>query len=230
MSTLPGAKGAFPGFVATTPRAQHCLTVLIRGGEFRSGDFVVPISDGGLKISGGVTDGKFIPPSDGSHGIYGEFLEVPGGVTGLNAVSRVLGTMGAVTSRVEAVKPLVINDLMAFDLTLFLRVHVHNPFVGGDCYIGTHAKPLIVRMQRIDGAENIPGLIRKGIPSSVIGISNVNVAATGFPVPSVSGAGPMGAFNTVVNLRASLPNAGTTSKLSVRTEAFLAQNPDFTGD
>ncbi|GGC67022.1 hypothetical protein GCM10011410_19610 [Hoyosella rhizosphaerae] len=141
-----------------------------------------------------------------------------------------MGSVGTVVSRVQAVKPLVINDLMAFDLTLFLRIHVHNPLVGGECYIGSPSTPLEVRMQRIEGEKNIPTLVRKGIPSGVIAIGNVNVAAKNFPVPTASGAGPRGAFNTIVNLRASLPNNGSSSSLSVRSEAFLAQNPDYVGD
>ncbi|MCW4352175.1 hypothetical protein ONR57_02550 [Hoyosella sp. YIM 151337] len=229
MTTSKTARPAFPGFVASSPSAQHCLTVLIRGGEFRSANFVVPISDGGLKISGGVQDGAFVAPSDGSHGIYGKALAVPGGVTGVGAVSRALGSMGNVTAQVQAVKPLVINDLLAFDLTLFLRIHVQNPLVGGECYIGTPSAPLTVRMQRIEGDDYIPILKRDGVPSSVIAIGNVNVAASNFRVPAVTGAGPLGAFNTVVNVRASLPNSGVSTSLKIKADAYLAQNPDYAG-
>ncbi|MBB3035768.1 hypothetical protein [Hoyosella altamirensis] len=230
MATSKATKSHFPGFVASSPSAQHCLTVLIRGGEFRSANFVVPISDGGLKISGGVENGTFVAPSDGSHGIYGKSLAVPGGVTGLGAVSRALGSMGNVTAQVQAVKPMLLNDLLAFDLTLFLRIHVQNPLVGGECYIGTPSEPLTVRMQRIEGDDHIPKLTRDGIPSGVIAIGNINVAASNFKVPAVTGAGPRGAFNTVVNVRASLPNSGVSTSLSIRADAYLAQNPDYNGD
>jgi hypothetical protein len=220
----------FPGFVASPPQAQHCLTVNIRGGEFRSASFVVPMVDGGLKISGGIADGTFMPPSDGSHGVYGKALPVPGGVTGSAGISKVLGSVGEVTARVEAVRPPVINDLMAFDLSLFLRIHVRNPFVGGDCYIGTPKEPLAVRMQRIPGSEHIPQLARDVLPSGVVGITNINVAAANFSVPAVTGAGPMGAFNAVVNVRANLPNSGVSTALKIKCDAFLAQNPDYAGD
>lgn len=231
MTTSKTEKATFPGFVASSPSAQHCLTVMIRGGEFRSANFVVPISDGGLKISGGVRDGgTFVAPSDGSHGVYGKSLAVPGGVTGVGAVSKALGSMGNVTAKVEAVKPLIINDLLAFDLTLFLRIHVQNPLVGGECYIGTPSNPLVVRMQRIEGDQYIPRLNRKGVPRDVIAIGNVNVAASNFKVPAVTGAGPLGAFNTVVNVRASLPNSGVSTALKIKSDAYLAQNPDYSGE
>lgn len=229
MTSPKATKVQFPGFVAAPPQAQHCLTVNIRGGEFRSASFVVPMVDGGLKISGGVANGQFVPPSDGAHGVYGKAQPVPGGVTGSSGFSKVLGSAGEVTARVEAVRPPVINDLMAFDLSLFLRIHVRNTFIGGDCYIGSAKEPLAVRMQRVPGADMIPKLAADRLPAGVIGIANINVAASNFAVPAVSGAGPLGAFNTVVNMRANLPNSGVSTSLRIRCDAFLAQNPDYAG-
>lgn len=229
MANPKATKVQFPGFVASPPQAQHCLTVNIRSGEFRSASFVVPMVDGGLKISGGIANGQFVPPSDGSNGVYGKALPVPGGVTGSSGISKVLGSAGEVTARVEAVRPPVINDLLAFDLSLFLRIHVRNTFVGGECYIGTASEPLTVRMQRLPGGDLIPRLATDPLPSGIVGITNINVAASNFSVPAVTGAGPMGAFNTVVNLRANLPNSGVSTALRIKCDAFLAQNPDFSG-
>lgn len=229
MASAKATKVQFPGFVAPPPQAQHCLTVNIRGGEFRSASFVVPMLDGGLKISGGVANGVFVPPSDGSHGVYGKALPVPGGVTGSAGFSKVLGSVGGVTAQVEAVRPPVVNDLLAFDLSLFLRIHVRNPLVGGDCYIGTASEPLAVRMQRVPGADLVPRLSVDRLPAGVVGITNINVAASNFAVPAVTGAGPLGAFNTVVNMRANLPNSGVSTALRIKCDAFLAQNPDYSG-
>lgn len=229
VTTLKTADSAFPGFMATSPSAPYCLTVLLRGGEFRSADFVFPIPDGGVKISGGIAGDEFVAPEDGSHGIYGEPLAVPGGVTSSGKLSRAMGSMGNVTARVQAVKPMVINDLLAFDLTLFLRIHVRNPFVGGECYIGSPARPLTVRLHRAEWDQHIPILKREGLPAGVIAIANVNAAATNFKIPAVTGAGPIGAFNTFVNARAGLPNPGASTSLKVQAEAFLAQNSDYSG-
>ena len=221
-------RAAFPGFAPITTRAPYCLAVLVRGGEFRSADFVFPIADGGLTISGGIMNGRFVAPSDGSHGIYGKPLVVRGGVTGVGAISRVMGTMGNVKARVQAVKPMEVNDLLAFDLTLFLRIQVQNPFVGGDCYIGTSEDPLKVRMQRLDWDEYIPTLVRRDdIPGNVIAIAGLNVGGSKFRVPAATGAGPNGAFNTFVNSRASLPNRGTSTSLKIQAEAYIAQNPNY---
>jgi hypothetical protein len=228
---MPSSENAipvFPGFDAP-PEAQHCVAIIVRGGEFRSADFVFPISDGGMNISGGIAGGEFLPSPDGSNGLYGRPLPVPGGATSIDRVSRALGSMGNATARVEAVKPLVIHDLLAFDITLFLRIQVQNSFVGGDCYIGTPEAPLTVRIHRADWDREIPALTREGVPDGVIAITNIHGAASGFKVPAVSGAGPMGVFNTLVNVRAGLPNRGKTTSLRIQADAFLAQNPGYGG-
>lgn len=227
MTTSETADSTFPGFTATSPPAPYSLTVMVRGGEFRSADFVFPIPDGGLKISGGIAGGEFVAPADGSFGLYGAPLAVPGGVTSVGKLSRALGSMGNVTARVEAVKPPVLHDFLAFDMTLFLRIQVRSPFVGGECYIGTPEHPLTVRLHRADFDQHIPTLRRDGLPEGVMAIADIHAAASKFKVPAVTGAGPLGAFNTFVNVRASLPNKGTSTSLKIQAEAFLAQNPDY---
>ena len=217
----------FPGFGSVPSRAQFCLAVLVRGGEFRSADFVIPIPDGGFSISGGIADNRFVPPDDDSHGIYGNPLIVPGGVTGVGKLSRALGNMGNVTARVQAVKPMIVHDLLAFDLTLFLRIQVRNTFVGGECFIGTPEEPLTIRVYRADWDRYVPTLNRDGLPDHVLAIGNIHLAAAKFRVPAATGAGPKGAFNTFVNARAGLPNTGSTTSLSIQVEAFLAWNPDY---
>ncbi len=219
----------FPGFGPVPTRAQFCLAVLVRGGEFRSADFVIPIPDGGFSISGGVADNLFVAPEDDSHGIYGHPLTVPGGVTGVGKLSRALGNMGTVTARVQAVKPMIIHDLLAFDLTLFLRIQVRNTFVGGECFIGTPEEPLSIGVYRADWDRYVPKLSRDGLPDHVMAIGNIHLAASKFKVPAATGAGPKGAFNTLVNSRAGLPNKGSTTSLRIQVEAFLAHNPDYRG-
>jgi hypothetical protein len=220
----------FPGFGPVPSRAQFCLAVLVRGGEFRSADFVIPIPDGGFSISGGIADNQFVPPEDDSQGIYGKPLIVPGGVTGVGRLSRALGNMGNVTARVQAVKPMIVHDLLAFDLTLFLRIQVRNTFVGGECFIGTPDEPLTIQVYRADWDQYIPKLTRDGLPDNVLAIGNIHLAASKFRVPASTGAGPKGAFNTLVNSRAGLPNTGSTTSLRIQVEAFLAHNPDFRRD
>jgi len=136
--------------------------------------------------------------------------------------------MGNVTVRVQAVKPMIIHDFMAFDLTLFLRIHIQNLFVGGECYLGTPEDPLTMRMHRLEWDQFIPSLTRgNGLPGNVIAISNLYVGASKFRVPAATGAGPKGAFNTFVNSRANLPNSGGSTSLKIYAEAFLAPNPDY---
>jgi hypothetical protein len=137
--------------------------------------------------------------------------------------------MGNVTARVQAVKPMEIHDLLAFELTLFLRIQVRSPFVGDECFIGTPEDPLTVRLHRAEWDQHIPILARDGLPAGVIAIANLNAAASKFKVPAATGAGPMGTFNTFVNARADLPNRGVSTSLKVQAEAFLAQNPDYSG-
>lgn len=218
---------SFPGFGSVPSRAQFSLAIFVRDGEFRSADFILPIPDSGLMISGGIADGMFVPPDDDSHGLYCKSLIVPGGVTGVGKISRAMGSAGNLTVRVQAVKPMVIHDLLAFDLTLFLRIHVRNPFVGGDCFIGTPEEPLSIRTHRADWDQYIPSLQRDDLPGNVLAIAGINVAASKFRVPAASGAGPKGAFNTIVNARAGLPNSGSTTSLKINAEAFLAHNPDY---
>ena len=133
---LPNAPfGGWGKCPIANPETSTCVDVVVKGGEMNINGLKVPIPSGSLNIAGGVAyrenpdaefgfDQIFIPPTDGTKGVYSSPIEVPGGIFGLG-----IPFPGGLTTIKATVEPVALPTVDAFQLgvTLPARLKISNP-------------------------------------------------------------------------------------------------------
>jgi len=151
----------------STTGVNLCLYAQTSSGEFVIGNRTVPITktvtlQGGLILNEETGEETFVNAVDGNT-LSKTPESVPGGLLGVVApeilpplVRAILneflskGLVG-VTATTELVEPVTINEknLVLAEgaaLTLPVRVHLENPFLGSACYIGSKLKPITLKL------------------------------------------------------------------------------------
>jgi hypothetical protein len=184
----------------------------------------------GLVTSG--TTFTIIPPSSGA--IVSAPVQIPGGLLGLMCPSNIPfvtqicdliagGGVNAITATVEPAGAPSEFSLPAGlgvgqpILRLPVRIHLENPFLGSNCFIGSNANPIVLRPANL--ATPTRGVARfnlDGTPNAtgVMGYvtTTANQGDSTFAVPGASGCGLFGLLDGAVNSRQGLPSpAGSNS-------------------
>ena len=185
----------------------------------------VPIPSGSLNIAGGVAyrenpdaefgfDQIFIPPTDGTKGVYSSPIEVPGGIFGLGipvprrldhhqgnsrtgrvANSRRIPTRCHTSGKIEDLQPLAGRQLLS-------------GFCEQPDHVSNSEFPKMVSWRKFQDFR-IPPAVR-----------NVTHADQTFAVPGASGCGLFGALNWAVNLRANVPSSSGHNSLTTTSDVF----------
>jgi hypothetical protein len=118
-----------------------CIRAIIKGGHFKMGNKNVPISKP-MILSGGVNSefGEFSANSKG--GLLPAKQLVPGGVIGLTGLDWLVNFLSIEALQLYAVTELVGQPVIAQNFTLPIRVHLINPALGNNCYVGSPASPI----------------------------------------------------------------------------------------
>lgn len=230
----PGAQAA-PGVPEATldniPGAEHCdvghdplgtcLSIAVNGGLFSNNGFELPISEGDLNITAEYTaDGELASTDTENFGVYAKPMTVPGGVLGVDLPFNNLFGLAAVTAQVQAVDtPELLGDVFELDIDMPVRMKLENPFLGGNCYLGSPEEPVVLGLRGLHDGANAPVMGVVGVPeypADTLEVTNVNNVATDFELPAASGCGPFGVLNPIVNWRAKTP---ATTGTSIATEA-----------
>ncbi|MFE7132175.1 hypothetical protein ACFVIM_15055 [Streptomyces sp. NPDC057638] len=168
-----------------------------------------------------------IPPKGGA--IIGAPTEIPGGLLGIacpgnipvisdicklltdNSLNRVTATVesaGAPTNfhlgaGLSTGKPIV---------TLPVRIRLQNPFLGGGCYIGSAADPIVLKPQNTtQPALAIQRFDGDGTPNATEGamlrfaLTGNTQGDSGFAVPRANGCGLLGILNGAIDAKVGLP-------------------------
>jgi hypothetical protein len=164
---------------------------------------------------------------------------VPGGLLGLTGalapLSKPLDPINEVTSSLELAGPItpatvvdptatkaffcaagVLNDCFSAPsvssvLTVPVKVHLHNPVLGPNCYIGSNANPIVLNLMNVPGSQ--PQFAGIGAATVVTG---VELADDTFAVPGANGCGLLGALDPILDLKVGLPSpSGKNSALIV---------------
>ncbi len=133
------------------------------------------------------------------------------GVTGVNATTELAAPASSIGINVEN-----LIEQTGTALSLPVKVHLENPFLGGECYIGSNAKP--VELPLTTGttsppAPNKPISGSKGELSVVEGpvliLKNNELVNNSFAAPGAEGCGGLFAFliDPIVNAKLGLPAA-----------------------
>ena len=224
-------KGEFAQFAdcpLSNPGTIACILGKTESGEFVVGKEAVPIAKV-ITLQGavGVVGGKegFIGAEDGNT-LSKTPQKVPGGLAGLvkcneigNLIERIAcevvfenGITG-VNATTELAAPagsigINTNNLIeetGTGLSLPVKVHLENPFLGSSCYIGSNAHPIVIELttgttkppapnKPISGSVGEPTL---GPGGSLLTLKNNKLVNNSFAAPGVEGCG--GVFSLLVD-------------------------------
>jgi hypothetical protein len=223
----------------TNTAVLSCLASTSSTGSFKFGNTTVPVSSP-VTFQGGYTFslatlGTTFYPAVGADTLSKTPLNVPGGLLGLvnpggfgglleQAFEHAISFANGVTATAELAGTAqfnFLNNALASGptLTLPIRIHLENPFLGPNCYIGTTANPVTLNLTNgtttppagtapITGAR---GTNTTNSDGSVLTTAGVSLVDNAFAVPAATNCGytfldkPL--ITAAVNLKEGLPAA-----------------------
>lgn len=240
---------------STETGVNKCIYSLTEGGEVVLGNKKVPI------VNPVVLQGGLSKPSSGVRTMYaatnGETLSktrepVPGGLLGIvppEGSSWLVRRLSAfffensltgVNATLELAKPaseIQLSELnLAFEegtaLRLPVKVHLENPFLGRNCYVGSSSSPLIWNLTTGEtsppaGIEAIQGFggeaeFKEG--GSILQINGAKLVENNWSAPKAHGCGGILSFlvNPIIDAQIGLPTAAGHNKAVLETTDDLA--------
>jgi hypothetical protein len=233
---------AFSDCPLTAPGVNECLYSTTTGGEVKLGKAAVPISKT-IVLQGGVSENEetgaesFVAAADGNT-LVKTALPVPGGLAGLvkcNEISNLIERLACevvfengvtgVTATTELAAPassIGINEgnLIAergVALSLPIKVHLENPFLGSGCYIGSNAHPIVLNLTTGTTSPSAPNKAIKGKTghfefsehSNYALDTGVSLVENAFAAPGAEGCGGIFSFllDPILNAKEGLPAA-----------------------
>ncbi|MGW8886587.1 hypothetical protein [Streptomyces sp. NPDC055749] len=225
-----------------------CISSSSASGSIKLGSSQVPTTKTDLQLgviqhSDGTT--TLVAPAEGA--LVADSADIPGGLLGIMCPSGIPFVSGIcrqltdvnlnrVTATIEpAGAPRDFNMAAAFSagepiLTIPVRIHLKNPFLGDKCYIGTTANPVLLKPRN----ETVPSLSLQqfegnGTPSETgemgrYTFSGANQADTAFAVPGASGCGA-GLLDWAVNLKTGLPSAAGKNNVKLNNTSTYFGSP-----
>ncbi|GAA1360903.1 hypothetical protein [Streptomyces beijiangensis] len=215
-----------------------CVSSHSASGVIKLGNTTVPTGASDLQI-GVVThpDGGSTLVSPAGGALVADSATLPGGLLGLMCPSNVPvvsgvcksitnATLNKVTATIESVNSPSDFQLLAGTttgepiVTLPVRIHLQNPLLGDKCYIGSAAKPIVLKPQNVTQPEaSTEAFDANGTsnPDGVMGRINLTGANQGdstFTVPGASGCGA-GLLDWAVNLKTGLPAASGKNSVAL---------------
>jgi hypothetical protein len=220
---------------------NSCIVATTEGGEFIVGKERVPIVNP-ITLQGGVHQSSessfsFIGAEDGNT-LSKTPQKVPGGLAGLvrcneisNFIERVAceltfenGVTG-VNATTELAAPAssigihILNLVEAHGtaLSLPVKVHLENPFLGSNCYIGSNSHPVVIEFTT--GTTNPPppntpitaniGELEVNGPGTIVILKKNVLVNNSFGAPGAEGCGGLFSFliDPIVNSKLGIPSA-----------------------
>lgn len=249
---LPGAWAALGGCPVDEPAMlaadgsdviAACLGGGSSGGSITMGSATMAVGAVDLQFGALNSGGTYslVTPSGG--GLSGDPIVVPGGLLGLMCPSdipvlsdicdAVVGSpLNTVTATMEPAGPVTGFNLGAAVgvgqpiMTLPVKIHLRNPFLDRNCYIGSDSDPMVLKVA--NQSQPAVGLVRygaDGTPSPTgdmnnIMLSGAAVADSTFAVPAARGCGLFGLIDSVVNARQGLPSPAGENSLVLEGSEF----------
>jgi len=221
---------------------EACLTSTVTGGHFQMGSKDVPITKP-ITLSGAISgvDGSFHYNSKG--GLLPAKQEVPGGVVGITGLDWLVKFLG-----VDALKLYAVTELAGqpgnpfFDepFPLPIKVHLVNPVLGNNCYVGSNSNPIQLKLslgttsppppnEPISGQS--PEIVLDPTREGVFLSEGGTYVDNSFAAPAASGCVltllgflPVN-ISGLVNTQAGLPSAAGTNETVQEFEGAVAYIP-----
>ncbi len=235
-------KGEFAKFAdcpLSNPAVTACLYATTTSGEFTVGKKTVPIKNAQV-LQGGLTENeetgelKFVAATDGNT-LSKTGQPVPGGLLGIVAPSFLPGFLQelfnefinkgitGVTATTELAAPASTIQLNEGDLleetgialSLPVKVHLENAFLGSECYIGSNSAPINLPLTTGTTSPPAPNKPIKGkagtltfnTEGTILTITNNSLVNNSFAAPGASGCGGIFSFliDPAVNAELGIP-------------------------
>jgi hypothetical protein len=227
-----------------TPGVNFCIFSQVSSGEVQLGTTSVPVKNT-ITLQGGYDRNEESEPATESFvgAINGETLSktpqpVPGGLLGLvkcNDISNFIvklacelvfeNALTGVNATTELAKPASaigintdnLTNVEGVSLSLPVRVHLENPFLGSECYVGSSTKPVTLNLT--DGTTNPPppnkpikgklGNLQFKDEFTLIEITNNTLVDNAFAAPEATGCGGIFSFliDPIIDSKLGLPSA-----------------------
>src|SRR5581483_6762234 len=118
-------------------------------------------------------------------------------------------------------------------LTMPIKVHLQNPFLGSTCYIGSDSDPIVLRPANTVAGTfsitrfNASGAIDAGGAFPRLDVIGGSQADTTFAVPGARGCGVASTLDTAINLKEGLPSpSGNNSLVLTGASTYAATLAD----
>ncbi len=129
-----------------------CNRSIVDGGHFQMGNKKVPIANP-LTLTGGANlAGEIFANSKG--GLTPVKQPVPGGIIGLTGLDWLVNFLNLEGLKLYAVTELAGQPKIGDGLILPIKVHLINPVLGNNCYVGSSANPIVLNLKT--GTTNPP--------------------------------------------------------------------------
>jgi hypothetical protein len=242
---------------------SFCLHAYVEGGVVQIGHATVPISVPGDTIDMGVEESREELSGgpgqvlSGPHGILnGPAQPVPGGLLGSLGNVR----LGAVSAKLEWAVPVLPRTVFGTDaalpeilggdpnailneedvvgrrgtgLVLIARIHLLNPFLGPNCYIGSAGSPVTIRLTTGPTSPPPPNtsisgrhaLLVSNTDGSIVHLQGGIYVDNAFPVPGATGCGTSGTgglLNGAIDQKVGLPSAAGHNSITLYATADQA--------
>ncbi|MGI5439701.1 hypothetical protein ACQEV4_20630 [Streptomyces shenzhenensis] len=164
-------------------------------------------------------------------------LMCPSGIPAITAICEQLAnsTLNKITATVESIGTPSDFDQSAGVVTglpivaLPVRIHLENPFLGANCYIGTKTDPIVLRPKNLTYPEfglsffKGDGTLADDGEMSRISLTGAAQNDSDFAVPGAAGCGlGVGLIDAAVNLKTGLPSAAGRNSLTLNdTRTYL---------
>jgi hypothetical protein len=138
------------------------------------------------------------------------------GVTGVNAVTELAAPAGSVVLN-SAYEQLGVGTA----LTLPVKVHLENPLLGSECYIGSSKEPITLNLTTgatSGGPTGKPGTKTTKEEGGILLISGVSLVSNTFTAPKATGCGVLGILDVILNEKIGLPSTKNTAVLNGSVE------------
>lgn len=135
------------------PEVAACIFTEISGGHFQMGSKDVPINNP-MTLSGGVNAELSGFAATAKGGLSPVKQQVPGGVIGITGLDWLVNFLGVEALKLYAVTELVGPPEIGEGISLPIRVHLINPVLGGNCYVGSPSSP--IHLELIEGTTSPP--------------------------------------------------------------------------
>ena len=218
------------------PKVAFCLRSVIKGGHFQMGSKDVPITNP-MTMVGGV-DISFSGPlyANSKGGLTPVKQLVPGGIIGLTGLDWLVNFLSLEGLKLYAVTELAGQPSFGDPLSLPIKVHLLNPVLGNNCYVGSVSNPIKLNLTSRTTSPPPPNTPITGNngeeifdpETAVLTIKNGELVDNSFAAPGASGCVltlfgfiPV-SINGLVNSQSGLPAPAGTNETRQQVDVEAA--------